>query len=393
MKKITYIDEVSITSQTVLLRVDYNISLTKNSQIADDARIQQTFPTIDLLLKNKNKLIIITYLGRPNSRDPKFSLKNVAKRLQEYYPKYRVTLIDDFLTTDKSIFTKQTEKEILMLENIRFYPQEKNNNTEFLKKVSELGTVFINDAFGQCHRVEGTIVGIAHLLPSYGGLLLKKEVKMISKIIESPKKPIVAILGGAKVSTKINLLIKLTKIADYVLIGGKMANTFFCAQGYTNNQSSCQYDEVENARRLIYLAQNKNTKIVLPKDVAIAYSLDSEITQIKKINEIPNKALILDIGPETQAEFGTIIANANTIVWNGPMGYIENPHFRIGTDFIYYTITDNQHAHSVVGGGDTLSAISKKEYLDKITHISSGGGAMLEFIEKGTLPGIEALKK
>jgi len=393
MKKITYIDEVNIKNQTVLLRVDYNVSLTKNSQIADDARIRQTFPTIDRLLKNNNKIIIITYLGRPTVRDPKFSLKNVAKRLQDYYPKYKVMLVDDFLSTDKSIFANQTNKDILMLENIRFYPQEKNSDPDFLKQLALLGTVFVNDAFGQCHRVAGTTVAITRLLPSYGGLLLKKEISMISKIVNRPKKPIVAILGGAKVSTKINLIIKLTEIADYVLIGGGLANTFLCAQGYNIQQSFCQYDETETARRLLYLAQQKNTKIILPKDVVIAYSLDSEITQIKKIQEIPEKALILDIGPETQAQFATIIAQANTIVWNGPVGYIENPHFRAGTDFIYYVITDNQHAHSIVGGGDTLSAISKKEYLDKITHISSGGGALLEFIEKGTLPGIEALRK
>jgi len=393
MKKVTYIDEVPIINRVVLLRVDYNVTLTKDRQIADDARIQQTFPTINQLLKNNNKIIIITYLGRPTIRDPKFSLKNVVKRLQAYYPKYKVTLVDNFLSADKSAFENQTNKEILILENIRFYPQEKNGNVDYIKQIANLGNVFVNDAFGQSHRAESTIVGITKFLPSYGGLLLKKEIEMISKVVEKPEKPIVAIMGGAKVSSKINLINKLTEIADYVLIGGGLANTFLSAQGYNIQKSFYQYDEVENARRLLYLAQQKNTKIILPKDVVIAYSLDSEITQVKKINEIPEKALILDIGPETQAEFGTIIANANTIIWNGPVGYIENPHFRIGTDFIYYAITDNQHAHSVVGGGDTLSAISKKEYLDKITHISSGGGAMLEFIEKGTLPGIEALKK
>jgi len=393
MKKVTYINEVDIKNQTVLLRVDYNVSLTKNSQIADDARIQQTFPTIDLLLKNNNKIIVITYLGRPTTRDPKFSLKNVAKRLQAYYPKYKVTLVNNFLTANKSIFTNQQNKEILMLENIRFYPQEKNGDVDYIKQIANLGQVFINDAFGQSHRVESTIVGITKFLPSYGGLLFKKEVEMISKAISNPQKPVVVIMGGAKVSSKIHLINKLTEIADYVLIGGALANTFYCAKGLNVGQSFCQYDEVESARRLFFLAERKTTRIVLPQDVMIAYSLESDITQVKDPTIVPEKAMIFDIGPQTQNEYATIIAQAKTIIWNGPMGYFENPNFRSGTNAILKAITENSQAISIVGGGDTLAAITGQNNVDKITHLSTGGGAMLEFIEKGTLPGIEALER
>ncbi len=225
-------------------------------------------------------------------------------------------------------------------------------------------------------------------------MLLKKEVETISKAIENPKKPVVAIIGGAKISTKLPLLYKLTEIADYLLVGGGLANTFFCAQGLEIGQSFCEYEQVADARKLLFYAAKKNTAVILPPDVVIGDPKNSENGGVvKKIDEIPIGAVILDIGPQAQALFGSIITKAKTIIWNGPVGYFENPLFRRGTDFIYYVITQNQNAVSIVGGGDTLAAISKKEYLNKITHISTGGGAMLEFIEKGTLPGIEALKR
>lgn len=393
MKKITYINEVDINQKTVLLRVDYNLSLTKNGKVNDDTRIKQTIPTINHLLQKNNKIIIITYLGRPKQRDPKFSLKPIVEKFQEYFPKYKVKLVNDFLTDDRTVFSNQTTKEILILENIRFYPQEKNGDINYIKQVANLGHVFVNDAFGQSHRIESTIVGITDFLPSYGGLLLKKEIEMISKAISNPQKPVIAIMGGAKVSSKINLINKLTEIADYVLIGGALANTFYCAKGLNVGQSFCQYDETESARRLLYHAVKKTTRIILPQDVVIAYSLESNISQVKDPTVVPEKAMILDIGPQTQNEYATIIAQAKTIIWNGPMGYFENPNFRSGTNAILKAITENSQAISIVGGGDTLAALTGQNNVDKITHLSTGGGAMLEFIEKGTLPGIEALER
>lgn len=394
MSKVTYIDETEIKNKRVLLRADFDVSLNPNYTIADDARIQQNIPTLKYLLNNDNRLICVAKLDRPKTRDPKLSLKVVVSKLKEYLPEYKITLVDDFLTADKKVFENQKNSEILVLENIRFYPEEKKNEPVFAKRLASLADVYVNDAFAVSHRAEASVVGVTFHLPSYGGLLLKKEIKMISKAIGRPKKPVVAIIGGAKIASKIPLINKLAEIADYVLIGGGLANTFLCAQGLEIGKSFCEYEAVSLARKLLFHAAQKHTAVVLPSDVIIGEP-DNNVHggEIKKIDEIPKGAVILDIGPETQAKYGSIIAKAKTIIWNGPVGYFENPAFRRGTDFIYYSIAQNSQATSIVGGGDTLSAISKKEYLDKITHISTGGGAMLEFIEKGTLPGIEALKR
>ncbi len=387
------IDDNKIFGKRVILRADFDVSLNPNFTIADDVRIRNNLPTINLLLKNKNKLICIAKLDRPKARNPKYSLKIVVDKLQDYLPNYKIKLVDDFLTADRRIFDDQKENEILVLENIRFYKEEKKNDPQFAQKLAALGDVYVNDAFAVSHRPEASVVGIPEYLPSYAGLLLKKEVEMISQAIKKPRKPVVAILGGAKISTKIIIIDKLMEIADYLLIGGGLANTFLLAEGNEIGKSFYEYEEIEKARRLLFMAAKKHTAIILPSDVIIG---DLKNTKhggiVKKIGEILSNANILDIGPETQAKFGSIIAQAKTIIWNGPVGYFENSEYRRGTDFIYYSITQNQQATSIVGGGDTLSAISKKEYLDKITHISTGGGAMLEFIEKGTLPGLEVLK-
>jgi phosphoglycerate kinase len=391
MTKITYIDEAEIKNKTVLLRVDFDVSLNPDHSIANDARIQHNLPTIKYLLKNGNKLICVAKLNRPKNRDPKHSLIIVVKRLREYLPDYKITLVDDFQTCDRKIFKEQGSDEILVLENIRFYPQEKDYSTIFAKQLASLADIYVNDAFAVCHRTETSVIGPPKFIPAYGGLLLKKELEMITKVIHNPKKPIVAIIGGAKVSTKIGLINKLVSLVDYLIIGGGLANTFVCAQGFEVGTSFCEYESVQLARKLLSLSKENRATIELPVDVIVADKNYQNIETVK-INSIPHGKSILDIGPETMASFGNIIAKAKTIIWNGPVGYFENKSFRNGTDFIYYAITENDQATSIVGGGDTLAAISKKEYLDKITHISTGGGAMLELIEKGTLPGIEALK-
>lgn len=393
MPKITYIDEVEIKNKIVLLRVDFDVSLNPDQTIADDVRIQRNLPTIKYLLKNNNRLICVAKLDRPKYRDLKLSLMPVVKRLREYLPDYKITLVDDFLSSDKQVFEKQTNKEILVLENIRFFPKEKDYSTIFAKQLSSLSDIYVNDAFAVCHRSDTSVIGPPKFIPSYGGLLLKKELAIISKSINKPKKPIVAIIGGAKVSTKIGLINKLMKIADYIIIGGGLANTFVCAQGYNIGASFCEYEVVQQARKLLSLAKGDRAFIVLPVDVVVAENKDDKVGEVVKVESIPPNKSIFDIGPETKAQIGGIIAKAKTIIWNGPVGYFENPAFRRGTDFIYYSIAQNNQATSIVGGGDTLASISKKEYLDKITHISTGGGAMLEYIEKGTLPGIEALKR
>jgi len=406
MPKIQYIDEVEVKNKKVLLRVDFNVSMDSTSEIADDTRMQQSLPTIQYLLKNNNRLIIVSHLGRPEGRDPKYSLKVVAEKLQQYLPSYKITLVNDFL---KELVVEKTEGEevkkqiqaypkdqapdqILLLENIRYYAEEKQNDQEFARKLASLAHVYVNDAFGVSHRTDASVVGVPLYLPSYGGLLLKKEVEMIGKLLEDPEKPFVAIIGGAKIATKIALIGKLLEIADYLLIGGGLANTFLAAQGYEVGKSFCEYERIEHARRLLFLAAQKNTAVILPSDVAVGDPKDTNNgSKMKKITDLTKEDQILDIGPESQAKYGALISRAKTIVWNGPVGYFENPQYRRGTDFIYFSITENNDATSVVGGGDTLAAISKKEYLEKISHVSTGGAAMLEFMEKGSLPGIEAL--
>jgi phosphoglycerate kinase len=386
-----FVDEVTITNKTVLLRVDFNVSLNPNHVIADDARIKQSLPTIELLLKQHNKLILIAHLGEPEKRNANESLKPVAKRLQEYLPHNKIILVDDF-TTDSEQLKTQTADQIILLENIRFYPGEQTNDPIFTKQLAQLGEIYINDAFSVSHRKSASVVGLPTFLPSYGGLLLKKEITVLDGIMKHPKKPFVAIIGGKKIATKIKFISKLTVVADYVLIGGGLANTFIAAEGLSVGKSLISEEDIGFAKQLLAHAKKANTQLLLPTDVVVGTSLESTTSEVKKVQNISKEDEALDIGPETLAAFGKVIDEAQTIVWNGPVGYMENQEFKRGTDFLYYSITNNNHVTSVVGGGDTLSAISKKEYLDKITHISTGGGAMLEFIENGTLPGIEALK-
>ncbi len=394
-KTIRFIDTVEIQNKTVLVRVDFDVSINPNNfTIADDARIRQNIPTLEYLLKNSNKIICVAKLGRPKGRDPKYSLKIVTERLGEYLPNYHIRLVEDFLTEPAETFKNQHPDEIIVLENIRFYPEEKQNNVEFAEKLANLAEVFVNDGFAVSHRSEASVVGVTTHLPSYGGLLLKKEIDMISRVMNNPQKPLISIIGGAKIESKINIIDKLIDLSDSVIIGGGLANTFLYAQGIHIGNSFVEKEQKGKALYLIDKAKTKGIELVLPVDCVVGNTQELEKGgRIYKVKDIPEDNQILDLGPESEARMGAIIAKAKTIVWNGPVGYFENPHYRHGTDFVYYAITNNSDALSIVGGGDTLAAISKKEYLDKITHISTGGGAMLEFIEKGTLPGIEALKR
>jgi phosphoglycerate kinase len=394
MKKITYIDDVEIKNKTVLIRVDYNVSQDKQGNITNDKRIVSSLPTLQLLLKNNNKLILMSHLGKPKGRDMVFSMKPVAERLQQYFPDYKVTLVNDFLV-DKELLSKQTEKDIYILENTRFYEGEKKNDPEFSKQLASLADIYVSDAFGSVHRAHASVVGVAQFLPSYGGLLLKKEVESIYKATNNPLRPLVAVIGGAKVSTKIGLIDKLLELSDYLIIGGAMANTFGCAMGYEVGKSLYEKEFVGKAKELLEKAKKMgNNKLILPVDRVVGNAEDLNNPGIvKKVSEIGINDDILDIGPESIKLFDQYIQKAKTIIWNGPVGYFENPQYRIGTDAIYDSIIKNKGVISVFGGGDTLTAIKGKKDNDKITHISTGGGAMLELIEKGTLPGIEALKR
>ncbi len=388
---IHYIDDENIEHKRVIIRVDYNVSLNSDHSIGNDERIRQSIPTLLSLLKQHNKLILLAHLGSPKGIDPTLSLRRVANDLQKLIPDYEVKLVKDF--HDADVFASQTEKQVFLIENIRFFTGEQENYPAFAKELASLGDIYVNDAFSVSHREASSVVGLPLLLPSYGGLLLKKEVETLTTALKEPKHPFVAVLGGAKVSSKIHLIKRLIEVADTILIGGGMANTFFRAAGLEVGKSFYEPSALAEAKKLLVYAEQKKTKLLLPQDVTTGEEVTGNISQTKRLNDITKKDQILDIGPETEALFGSIIAEAKTIIWNGPVGYFENPHFRHGTDFLYYAISENEHALSIIGGGETLAAVSNKEHVDKISHISTGGGAMLEFIEKGTLPGIEALKR
>lgn len=387
---IKFIDAIDLTNKRVLLRVDFNVSLNPDYSIADDARIQQALPTINFLLKHNNKIILLSHLGRPEKVDPRFSLKNVLKDLQHYLPDKKILLIENI--HDKQAII-ESKADIVMLENIRFYPGETENDPAFAQGLASLADVYVNDAFSVDHRDAASVVGVTKFLPSYGGLLLKKEITMLDKVIKNPKKPVVAILGGSKISTKLQLIDKLIEIADAVLIGGGLANNFLLAKGLPIGKSIVERGELLHTKHLLAHAKKHQTTLLLPVDVVVAKKKEAQEGIIKPVTEVSSHDAIFDIGPHTQAEFGNEIAKARTILWNGPVGYFENPAFRRGTDFLYYAITENTKATSIVGGGETLSALSHKEHLDAIAHVSTGGGAMLEYIQNGSLPGIDALKQ
>lgn len=379
----TFIDEVEIKNKRVIIRVDFNVSLNPDHTIANDERIKRTIPTLDYLLKQGNQLIIISHLGEPKGRDENYSLKLIIPTLQAYLPNYQILFVDDFINNAP---IEQSNNQIILLENIRFYEGETTNDPELAKRLASLADVYVNDAFAVSHRKHASVVGIPQYIPGYGGLLLKKEITMLNKVTRNPEKPFVAILGGSKISTKIKLIGKLIEIADHVLLGGGLAHNFLLAEGKQIGHSIVETSELDHTRELITLAKDKQTEISLPEDAIV------ESGTLKLISELSAEDKILDIGPETQAHFGRLIQSAKTIVWNGPVGFFEKEPFRRGTDFIYYAITENAGAVSIVGGGDTLAAMTNKDHLERITHISTGGGAMLEFIENGTLPGIEALQ-
>ncbi len=389
---IVYIDKAHIRNKKVLLRVDFNVSMHGN-KITDDARIRAALPTIKKLLKDDNRLIIVSHLGRPKGWDEKLVLRPIAKRLHSYLPHNSLTVIDDFRSEGaKKIFEDQKNHEILFLENIRFYKEEEEADRDFAKELASLADVYVNDAFGVSHRDCASITEVPKLLPHFGGLLMEREVETIGHALKHPDRPFSAIIGGAKVSTKLKLLFKLTEKADFLILGGGLANTLLFALGYEVGKSLCEKDMVDDVKKIVRHAKEKKTKILLPRDVVVG-SREGSDSQVKKVADVNASDEILDIGPEAQADYAKAILSSKTLIWNGPVGYMENPEYARGTQFLYYTISQNPKMVSIVGGGDTLAAIDKMEYLDTITHISTGGGAMLEYIENGTLPGIEALKK
>lgn len=386
------IDDVSLKNKTILVRVDYNISLDERHHIINDERIKQSLPTLELLLKNNNTLILLSHLGKPHGPEEKFSLKPVSLRLQQLLPSVKIVFIEDFKDLVREKTRMDNPNVIFMLENIRFHKGEDANDLSFAKELASFADVYVNDAFSVSHREAASIVQLPTLLPSFAGILMKKEIEEISRIISSSKRPFVSLLGGAKISTKIKLLKKIITLSDEILLGGGLANTFLLAKGIEIGHSLAEISEIKTAQHLLTFASENTCSILLPVD-AIVGDKQGHNTREVSIRNITKNDSIFDIGPQTQALYGAAILQAQTIIWNGPFGVIENPVYKRGTDFLYYTITQNPQAHSLVGGGETLAALSKKEDLDHITHISTGGGAMLSYIENGSLVGIDALNK
>jgi len=389
-----FLEEIEVKGKTVFLRVDFNVPLDENLNIRDDTRIKASLPTIKYLLDKGAKLVVASHLGRPKGKfDPKMSLKPVAARLEQLLPGVKIIMAPDVVgeAVDK-LKADLKEGQLLLLENVRFYKQETDNDQEFSRKLSEGCEVFVNDAFGSCHRAHASVVGIAsYLKEKAAGYLLKKEVDYLSKITHNPEKPYVAILGGAKIEDKIPVLEGLVNKADMLLIGGAMAYTFLKAQGKQVGKSLVEEDQLEIAAAIMKKAEANGVKFFLPLDHVMTTSIESkDIATVADSYPLPADLMAVDIGPKTINEYKSQIAKAKTIFWNGPLGVFEVEAFAKGTVEIATAVAESG-ALSVVGGGDSIAAIQKAGMAEKISHISTGGGASLEYVAFGTLPGIEAL--
>ncbi len=389
MKKKTIKDIKGLSKKTVFVTVDFNISL-HNGRVANDTRIREALPTINWLLKKGAKIILASHLGRPKGYDPKLSLKPVAKRLGELTGR-KVHLIDKFWETSSlSKIAEAKESGLVLLENIRFHPGEQKNDRELAKQYARMADFFVNDAFGASHRVHASIVGIAEFLPAYAGLLLDKEIRMLSQATKNPKRPFVLIIGGAKTPEKISVIEKLLDTTDTILLGGAIANTFLAAWGFGMGHSMVDYEMIEMARVVFWKMTRKHSALMLPLDLLISDRERKKKPKVIDFNKVPDNVSIYDIGPKTCQQYQEIIKQAKTVIWNGPMGLYEDKRFQNGTNCILKSLSETP-CLSIIGGGDTLTSVSCDRYLKKISHISTGGSAMLEFLQKGTLPGIEVL--
>jgi 3-phosphoglycerate kinase len=386
------IRDVALKGKNVFLRVDFNVPQDEKGEITDDTRIREALPTIQYLVENKAKIVCASHLGRPKGFDLKFSMKPVSKRFEEISG-LKVRQMDDCIG-DRIDAEKSNlkEGEIIFLENIRFYKEETENKPEFAQKLAYKIDIFVNDAFAASHRAHASVVGIANFVPlSVAGFLMEKEIKYLGMTISNPERPFIAIIGGAKVSDKIPVLRSLIEKADKILIGGAMAYTFLKAKGEDVGNSLVENESIEVAKNLMDSAKNKGIEIILPVDHVISKGIEGFEVETSR-TPIPQEFAGYDIGNETVALFSRIIKDAKTIFWNGPLGVFEKENFSKGTFEIAKAVADSG-AVSIVGGGDSALAVKKAGVERKITHISTGGGASLEYISEGTLPGIEVLTK
>jgi 3-phosphoglycerate kinase len=394
MKNKMTVSDLDVKGKRVIVRVDFNVPLDAEGNITDDKRIQGALPTIRHIIENGGKLILVSHLGRPKDGfEAKFSMKPAAEHLGKLLGK-EVILAADVIGEDaKAKAAALKEGEILMLENVRFHKEETKNDPAFAKELASMAEIYVNDAFGTAHRAHASTAGLADYLPSACGFLIKKELDFMGKALDNPERPFVAILGGAKVSDKISVIENLLDKVDTLIIGGGMAYTFIKAQGHDVGTSICEMDKLDLANSLIAKAKEKGVNLLLPVDNVVGkeFAADTEAKTVPS-DSIPDGWMGLDIGEATIKIFSDAIKDAKTIVWNGPMGVFEMERFAIGTKKVAEALA-NSGAISIVGGGDSAAAVEQLGYADRITHISTGGGASLEFLEGKELPGIAVLNE
>lgn len=388
------IRDIEVREKTVFLRCDFNVPLDPNGNITDTRRIDESLKTIKYLVDNKAKVVLCSHLGRPKCEfTGSLSMAPVAKYLSSITGKDVKLLPEITGENTKNIINEMSFGDICLLENIRFAEGEKTNDPEFAKELASLADVYINDAFGACHREHASTAGIAKYLPSGYGFLIEKELSIIGKVLANPKRPFVSILGGAKISDKIGVINSLLDIVDILIVGGGMSYTFANALGYSVGTSLCETDKLDMAKDMMAKAKEKNVKFLLPLDIKVArkYDPNSEY-KIVDFDKIPDGWMGLDIGPKTEKLFADAIAGAGTVIWNGPMGVSEWDNFASGTLALAKALAKT-NSISIIGGGDSAAAVVKLGYADKMTHVSTGGGASLCLLEGKELPAIKALEK
>ena len=391
LTNIMTVRDVDVSGKRVLVRVDFNVPMDKAGNISDDTRIRASLPTVKYLIDRGARVVLISHLGRPDGQVvEKLRLAPIARRLSDLLGR-PVQMAPDTIGAEAEAKVREMKPgDVLLLENVRFYPQEEKNDPDFVRKLAALGDLYVNDAFGTAHRAHASTAGIAEFLPAVAGLLVEKEVVTMGRALEEPARPFDAIIGGAKVSTKIGVLENLLDKVDYLLIGGGMANTFLAAQGYEVGKSLLEKDQIDLARDLILRG---NEKVVLPIDVMVADALSADASRkVVSVDAVPPGWMIVDIGPRTIERFRSFVEKAKTIVWNGPMGVFEIAPFAAGTRAIAEALAAS-NAVTIVGGGESVAAVEQMGVADKITHVSTGGGATLEFLEGRVLPGVAVLRR